>query len=240
MSDPNDHKADHHQQQPPTAGGNVAVKEPTASLSSSPPQSLYAMMPARPPPGAAATSTAASHIQQQPNMSMPPVMIMTAPPSLSTDNPKLIPPLMTNPHFGSINTEVSQEEFAQHKKRPNNTEEYYPFEEVMFQPIVTSPKVGDVVTILGSEEEDTTVNNMLLLPIYIRQHLVKKLKELKDEFEESTKLIRLYATGAAGCGKTCFFWMWAMMKMQHKANGCCWFSIVVPINRQFGFWKTTR
>jgi hypothetical protein len=228
MSNPNDHEAYHHQPQPP-------VGEPSASSSSSSPtQSLYAMtMPAPPPP--AATSTVAPQMQQQPNMSMPPMMMMTAPPTLFHENRNLIPPpIMPNTRFmavlPSIHTKVSQEEFAHHKKKPKTTEEYYPFEKVTFQPIVTSPKVGDVLTVIRCEEEDTTVNNMQLLPLYIRQHLVQKLKEF----------IRLYATGAPGCGKTCFFWMWALMKKCNKANGCCWFSIVVPINRRFGFWKTTR
>jgi hypothetical protein len=131
-----------------------------------------------PPPGAAATSAVAPQVQQLPNMSMPP-MLMTAPPSLSNDNRNLIPaPIMPNPRFmavlPSLNREVSQEEFAHHHK---TTEECYTsFEKVTFQPIVTSPKVGDVVTIIRSDE-DTTVNNMQLMPLYIRQHLVKKLKE---------------------------------------------------------------
>ncbi len=86
----------------------------------------------------------------------------------------------------------------------------YEFEEVplTFHPISEMPSVGDVVTITRSEGSITVD-----MPLYIRPHLVEKFHEMKENFE-STVLLQAHATGPEGCGKTCFFWMWAMMKMQ--------------------------
>jgi hypothetical protein len=95
------------------------------------------------------------------------------------------------------------------KKRKITQEFEYEEVPVTFQPqpLPVVVREGDVVTI--TRFEDGKERN---LPLFIRQHLVDKLTEIKDKFE-STDLVRLYCTGPPGCGKTCFFWMWAMMKM---------------------------
>ncbi len=88
----------------------------------------------------------------------------------------------------------------------------YNFEARVVQPLCIIPQTlreGDVVAIIRSEEATT-----FTIPLFIRQHLVDKLDEMKEKFEASTKLSRLYASGPPGCGKTCFYWMWALMKMQ--------------------------
>jgi hypothetical protein len=63
---------------------------------------------------------------------------------------------------------------------------------------------GDVSAVTR-REGSTTWTSVL----YIRGHLVAVLKEL-DDFMESERLNQLlYITGAPGCGKTCFLYLWA-------------------------------
>jgi hypothetical protein len=85
----------------------------------------------------------------------------------------------------------------------------YKLETRTMQPLCMIPEklqVGDVVVIRRFDPEST-------IPLYIRQPWVEKLNEMKEEFE-SNRNLRLYFKGPTGCGKTCFFWMWAIMKMQ--------------------------
>ncbi len=85
----------------------------------------------------------------------------------------------------------------------------YNFETRNMQPFCLIPETlqeGNVVVIRRFDPEST-------IPLYIRQHWVDNWNQMKEKFESSTKL-RLYVEGPPGCGKTCFFWMWAMMKLQ--------------------------
>ncbi len=63
---------------------------------------------------------------------------------------------------------------------------------------------GDVVTISRTEE----ANGKRLIPLFIREHMVDKLEKLSQFLNHPFKW-KLYMTGSPGCGKTCFFWMWA-------------------------------
>ncbi len=65
--------------------------------------------------------------------------------------------------------------------------------------------------------------------LYIRQHLVDRLQKVRF-FLNHIHQRRLYVTGAPGCGKTCFFWLWAgiLMKqnkrvlfIQHRIKSDC-------------------
>jgi hypothetical protein len=65
--------------------------------------------------------------------------------------------------------------------------------------------------------------------LYIHQHLVDRFQEIRS-FLNNMHKNRLYVTGAPGCGKTCFFWMWAgilvkqnrrMLFIQYRANLEC-------------------
>ncbi len=69
-------------------------------------------------------------------------------------------------------------------------------------------KKGDVVKITRPDP-----NKSWTTPLYIRQHLVLQSEKL-DEFLARGDICKLYVTGAPGCGKTCFFWMWACMLMK--------------------------
>jgi hypothetical protein len=65
------------------------------------------------------------------------------------------------------------------------------------------PKIeeGQIVEIVRYEDDNWTA------PLYIRKHLVKQSENFRL-FLKGAKW-KLYVTGAPGCGKTCFFWMWA-------------------------------
>lgn len=52
------------------------------------------------------------------------------------------------------------------------------------------------------------VDDMGPVPLFIRKHLVDQLSRV-ELFCADPEAWKLYVTGAPGCGKTCFFWMWA-------------------------------
>ncbi len=54
---------------------------------------------------------------------------------------------------------------------------------------------------------------MRKVPLYIRQNWVDRLSNVKSFVNNDLKR-KLYVTGAQGCGKTCFLWMWARMLMK--------------------------
>ncbi len=57
-------------------------------------------------------------------------------------------------------------------------------------------------------------------PLFIRRHWVDQLEKVKTFLDDDsllnscTRKWKLYVTGAPGCGKTCFFWMYAFRLMQ--------------------------
>jgi GTPase SAR1 family protein len=61
---------------------------------------------------------------------------------------------------------------------------------------------GNVFQIHRYEDE----NNSWVASLYIRQHLVGRFGKVRSFLNDTGKR-RLYATGAPGCGKTCFVWM---------------------------------
>ncbi len=70
---------------------------------------------------------------------------------------------------------------------------------------------GLVVKINRYEDEDTSWSSS----VYIRQHLVEQIQKLRSFLHDEVKN-RLFVTGAPGCGKTSFFWMWAGILMNEK------------------------
>jgi hypothetical protein len=62
---------------------------------------------------------------------------------------------------------------------------------------------NDVVKICRNEADD-----MRLVPLFFRKHLVDQLARVNEYWDDPVKW-KLYVTGAPGCGKTCFFWVWA-------------------------------
>jgi hypothetical protein len=68
------------------------------------------------------------------------------------------------------------------------------------------PKIeeGQILEINCHEDKNWTV------PLYVRKHLVEQSENFLQFLSQSLKW-KLYATGAPGCGKTCFFWMWAQL-----------------------------
>ncbi len=75
-------------------------------------------------------------------------------------------------------------------------------------PIPDDIKEGDVVTITFSHR-----GRVWVVPLYIRQDWVDQLAKL-ESFMNNDRKRKLYVTGAQGCGKTCFLWMWARMLMK--------------------------
>jgi hypothetical protein len=48
--------------------------------------------------------------------------------------------------------------------------------------------------------------------LYVREHLVDLEKKIMKEFWNNKKKSRLYVKGPPGCGKTCFFYLWARLR----------------------------
>lgn len=67
---------------------------------------------------------------------------------------------------------------------------------------------GAVIPITRFEDD-----KMTQIMLYIRAHLVDQFERVYS-FLDDTNSNTLYATGAPGCGKTCFFWMMAGMLMK--------------------------
>jgi hypothetical protein len=78
------------------------------------------------------------------------------------------------------------------------------------QNITTKISKGTVITISCYESDD-----MEPVSLYIRKHWEENFTKVNKFFKDTTKR-KYYVNGAPGCGKTCFFWIWALSLTKQK------------------------
>ncbi len=108
-----------------------------------------------------------------------------------------MPPLLLAPHFFKIGGRGGGGNSNSFKFQFKTVQAVHPIPGVIME--------GDVITITRFEND-----RVWKTPLYVPQHWVDKLVDMKSFMEDNVKL-KLYLSGMQGCGKTCFLWMWANM-----------------------------